>query len=80
MDETLPKRAQIIGIQINSALRSTFIMVVNTKAGKVVCIKKLEIDLPSLVLMKPKLFNRYPIVIIANAEPKTTLGEFIMMV
>jgi hypothetical protein len=55
-------------------------MVVNTKAGNVVCIKKFEIALPSLVLMKPKLFNRYPIVIIAKAEPKTTLGEFIMMV
>jgi hypothetical protein len=80
MEDTLPNTAQIIGIQINSALRSTLIMVVNTKAGNVVCIKKFEIALPSLVLMKPKLFNRYPIVIIAKAEPKTTLGEFIMMV
>ena len=50
----LPNRAQIRGIQINSALRSTLIMVINTKAGNVVCIKKFEIALPSLVLMKPK--------------------------
>jgi hypothetical protein len=80
MDDTLPNMAQIIGIQINSALRSTLTMVVKTKAGKVVCIKKFEIAFPSLVLMKPKLFNKYPIDIMANADPNTTLGEFIMTV
>jgi hypothetical protein len=55
-------------------------MVVKTKAGKVVCIKKFEIAFPSLVLMKPKLFSKYPIDIMANADPNTTLGEFIMTV
>jgi hypothetical protein len=55
-------------------------MVVKTKAGNVVCIKKFEIALPSLVLTKPKLFNIYPRDMMANAEPKTTLGELIRLV
>lgn len=74
-DEALPNKKQIIGNQIRSADNFTWIIVENTSAGKVVCMRNFETDFASCGLMKPKDFNKYPIEMINKADPKTTLGD-----